>query len=445
MPDYKSSPLPPDASSTAPPPPPKPEAEKKPGFEKKKGHWWIWALVIAVLLIAGFVYYRHKSAADAAAAAKAAATPHAVPVVTATARKGSIGDYVEALGTVTPVFTVQVTARVQGQIMAVHYKEGQMVHKGDPLVDIDPRPYQAVLTQAQGQLAHDQALLSEANIDLTRYQQALDQKAIAEQQVYDQQQTVKQYQGTVENDQGTVAAAQVNLAYCHITSPIDGRVGLRLIDPGNVVQNGSTTPLVVVTQLQPITVIFNVAEDYLPQIQKGTANGNHLTVQALDRTQESQIAAGTVTAVGNQIDTTTGTLDLRATFANTDMALFPNQFVNAKLLLATENNVTLVPSAAVQRNAQGAFLYVIANQKATVRNVTLGTTDSVSTVVQGVNPGEVIAVNGFDKLQDGVTVTATQQGKGKGGGNGGGGGNGSGSSGSSSSGQAPASGGGSSP
>jgi multidrug efflux system membrane fusion protein len=321
MPDYKSSPLPPDASSTAPPPPPKPEAEKKPGFEKKKGHWWIWALVIAVLLIAGFVYYRHKSAADAAAAAKAAATPHAVPVVTATARKGSIGDYVEALGTVTPVFTVQVTARVQGQIMAVHYKEGQMVHKGDPLVDIDPRPYQAVLTQAQGQLAHDQALLSEANIDLTRYQQALDQKAIAEQQVYDQQQTVKQYQGTVENDQGTVAAAQVNLAYCHITSPIDGRVGLRLIDPGNVVQNGSTTPLVVVTQLQPITVIFNVAEDYLPQIQKGTAKGNHLTVQALDRTQESQIAAGTVTAVGNQIDTTTGTLDLRATFANTDMAL----------------------------------------------------------------------------------------------------------------------------
>jgi multidrug efflux system membrane fusion protein len=307
-----------------------------------------------------------------------------------------------------------------------------MVHKGDPLVDIDPRPYQAVLTQAQGQLAHDQALLSEANIDLTRYQQALDQKAIAEQQVYDQQQTVKQDEGTVQNDQGTVAAAQTNLDYCHITSPITGRVGLRLIDPGNVVQAGSTTPLVVVTQLQPITVIFNVAEDYLPQIQKGTQKGNHLTVDALDRTQESKIASGTVTAVGNQIDTTTGTLDLRATFANTDLALFPNQFVNAKLLLATENNVTLVPAAAVQRNAQGAFVYVIANQTATVRNVTMGTTDATSAVVQGVNPGEVVAVNGFDKLQDGAKITVTQQGKGKGGSSG---------SGSSSSGQTPTSGG----
>jgi multidrug efflux system membrane fusion protein len=433
MNDYKSSPLPPDASSTAPPPKPKAEPGTLADGEKKKtGHWWIWALAIAVLVIAAIVYYRHKSAADAAAAAKAAAAPHAVPVVTATARKGSIGDYVEALGTVTPVYTVSVTSRVQGQIMAVYYKEGQMVRKGDPLVEIDPRPYQAALTQAQGQLAHDQALLAEAKIDLNRYQQALDQKAIAEQQVYDQQQTVKQDEGTVQNDQGTVAAAQTNLDYCHITSPITGRVGLRLIDPGNVVQAGSTTPLVVVTQLQPITVIFNVAEDYLPQIQKGTQKGNHLTVDALDRTQESKIASGTVTAVGNQIDTTTGTLDLRATFANTDLALFPNQFVNAKLLLATENNVTLVPAAAVQRNAQGAFVYVIANQTATVRNVTMGTTDATSAVVQGVNPGEVVAVNGFDKLQDGAKITVTQQGKGKGGSSG---------SGSSSSGQTPTSGG----
>jgi membrane fusion protein, multidrug efflux system len=433
MTDYKSSPLPPDASSTQVPAAPPPRASQPRGFEKKKGHWWIWALAILVLLIAVFIYYRHKSAEDAAAAAKAAAAPHAVPVVTATARKGSIGDYVEALGTVTPVYTVQVTSRVQGQIMAVHYTEGQIVRKGAPLIDIDPRPYQAALTQAQGQLAHDQAVLSEAKIDLDRYQTAFSQNAIAEQQVYDQQQTVKQDEGTVQNDEGIVAAAQVNVVYCHITSPIDGRVGIRLVDPGNIVQAGSATVLVIVTQLQPITVIFSVAEDYLPQIQKGMQKGNHLTVQALDRTQESEIAAGTVTTLDNQIDTTTGTVKLRATFANTNLALFPNQFVNAKLLLATENGVTLVPSAAVQRNAQGAFVYVIANQTATVHNVTLGTSDNTSTVVQGINPGDVIAVNGFDKLQDGIKVTASQQGKGKGGASGG--------NGSSSSGQTQSSGG----
>ncbi|MGB6430453.1 MAG: efflux RND transporter periplasmic adaptor subunit, partial [Candidatus Acidiferrales bacterium] len=293
MTDYKSSPLPPDASSTQAHAPATSPLDKPPGFEKKKGHWWIWALAILVLAIGVWYYFRQKSAAEAAAAAKAAASPHAVPVVTATARKGSIGDYVEALGTVTPVYTVQVTSRVQGQIMVVHYTEGQIVHKGDALVDIDPRPYQAALTQAQGQLAHDQAVLSEARIDLGRYQTAFSQNAIAEQQVYDQQQTVMQDEGTVENDHGTVAAAQVNLEYCHITSPIDGRVGIRLVDPGNVVQAGSTAVLVVVTQLQPITVIFSVAEDYLPQIQKGMQKGNHLTVQALDRTQESEIAAGT--------------------------------------------------------------------------------------------------------------------------------------------------------
>jgi multidrug efflux system membrane fusion protein len=451
MTDYKSSPLPPDASSTAPPPAPKPDALKpwETDPNKKKSHWWIWVLLILVLAIGAWIYFRQKAAEAAAAQAKAAQTPRAVPVVTATAAKGSIGDYVEALGTVTPVFTVSITARVQGQITAVHYKEGQSVHKGDALIDIDPRPYQAALTQAQGQLAHDQALLAEAKIDLDRYQQAFNQNAIAGQQVDDQAQTVKQDEGTVQNDQGTVAAAQVNVTYTHITSPIDGRVGIRLVDPGNIVVAGSTNPLVVVTQLEPITVIFSVAEDYLPQIQKGMKNGGHLSVDALDRTQESKIATGNVTTLDNQIDTTTGTVKLRATFANTDLALFPNQFVNAKLLLDMENGVTLVPSAAVQRNAQGAFVYVIANQTASVKNVTLGTTDGTSTVVQGINPGDVIAVNGFDKLQDGIKVTARTSGQGSGGsGSGGqgggkgkgkgGGGNGSGSS---SSGQSQNSGG----
>jgi multidrug efflux system membrane fusion protein len=440
MTDYKSSPLPPDASSTAPPPKPKADATKpwETDPNKKKSHWWIWALLILVLVIAAVVYFRHVSAEKAAAQAKAAQTPRSVPVVTATAVKGSIGDYVEALGTVTPVYTVSITARVQGQITAVHYKEGQNVRKGDALIDIDPRPYEAALTQAQGQLAHDQAVLAEAKIDLDRYQQAFNQNAIAGQQVDDQAQTVKQDEGTVQNDQGTVAAAQVNLVYCHITSPIDGRVGIRLVDPGNMVVAGSTSPLVVVTQLQPITVIFSVAEDYLPQIQKGMKNGGHMSVDALDRTQESKIATGDVTTLDNQVDMTTGTVKLRATFTNTDLALFPNQFVNAKLLLDMENGVTLVPSAAVQRNAQGAFVYVIANQTAAVKQVTLGTTDGTSTVVQGINPGDVIAVNGFDKLQDGIKVTTRGGGQGSGGqgsgGQGGGKGKHSGGSGSSSSG-----------
>jgi len=407
MSDYKSSPLPPDASSTrVVTQPPRDPAEPPDFGERKKSHWWIWAVLIAVVLIGVFIYYREKSAAAAAAAAKAAQAPRAVAVVTTTASNGSIGDYVEALGTVTPVYTVSITARVQGQIMEVHYKEGQTVHKGDPLIDIDPRPYQAALTQAQGQLAHDSAVLAEAKIDLDRYQQAFNQNAIAGQQVDDQQQMVKQDEGTVQNDQGTVANAQVNLVYCHITSPIDGRVGLRLVDPGNIVQGGSTNPLVVVTQIQPITVIFNVAEDYLPKIQKQMKQGTKLSVDALDRTQEQKIASGVVSTLDNEVDTTTGTVKLRATFANTDEALFPNQFVNAKLLLDTENNVTLVSAAAIQRNAQGAFVYVVkSDQTASVRTVTAGTTDGTNTVVQGVNPGEVVVINGFDKLQDGAKVT----------------------------------------
>ncbi len=224
----------------------------------------MWVLIAAILLIGGFVYYRHRqAAAEAAAKAKAAQQPRSVPIVTATAKKGDIGVYVEALGAVTPVYTVNVTSRVQGQVMNVYYKEGQMVRKGQPLLEIDPRPFQAALTQVEGQLEHDQALLAEARIDLDRYQQAFNRNAIAKQQLDDQTQLVKQDEGTVKNDQGQVANAQVNLAYTHITSPIDGRVGLRLVDPGNMVQANGTTPLVVVTQLAPITVIFSVAEDYL--------------------------------------------------------------------------------------------------------------------------------------------------------------------------------------
>jgi multidrug efflux system membrane fusion protein len=366
-------------------------------------------LIAVIVLVGGIIYYRHRQAAnEAAAKAKAAQQPRAVPIVTAAAKKGDIGVYVEALGAVTPVYTVNVTSRVQGQVMNVYYKEGQLVRKGQPLLEIDPRPFQAALTQVEGQLEHDQALLAEARIDLDRYQQAFNRNAIAKQQLDDQTQLVKQDEGTVKNDQGLVANAQVNLVYTHITSPIDGRVGLRLVDPGNMVQANGTSPLVVVTQLTPITVIFSVAEDFLSEIQQQTRNGNKLTVDAYDRMQQTKIAQGQLLTIDNQIDPTTGTVKLRAEFANKDGALFPSQFVNVRLLVKTLHDVTLIPTPGIQRNAQGAFVYVIQDQKAAIKTVKVGTTDGNITAVEGINPGDVVAVNGFDKLQDGILVRIQQ-------------------------------------
>lgn len=365
---------------------------------------WIWTAAIVIILAAGAFYYLRQSK-QRSSNIQADAAPRAVPVSTAAARKGDIGVYIEALGTVTPVYTDIITSRVQGEIVNVYYREGQLVHKGDPLLDIDPRPYQAQLMEVEGQLAHDQALLNEARIDLGRYQSAYEQNAIAKQQVDDQQQTVFQYEGTVKNDQGQVENAKVNLVYCHITSPIEGRVGLRLVDPGNIVQANSTTSLVVVTQLQPITVIFSVAEDYLPQIQGQMHKGRQMLVDAFDRDQQKKLASGSLLTLDNQIDPTTGTIKLKAIFANEDNALFANQFVNARLLVDTTHGAILIPTAAIQRNAQGAFVYVIKpDQSATIRNITVGTTDGDTAAVQGLQPGDTVAIKGFEKLQDGVRV-----------------------------------------
>jgi membrane fusion protein, multidrug efflux system len=373
---------------------------------KSRSYLWIWIVVLLVLGIGGLMYYRNKQAAAAAAKAKAALANRSVPITTATVTSGPIGIYINALGTVTPVYTATITSRVDGQIVSVNYVEGQMVRKGDVLIQIDPRPYQAALTQAEGTLAHDEALLSEARIDLDRYQLAFNRNAIAKQQLDDQTQTVKQYEGSVKNDQGTVASATTNLDYATIKAPIDGRVGLRLVDPGNIVTAGSTTALVVIAQLQPITVIFSVAEDYLPQIQKQLRQGNKMSVDAFDRNQQTKLASGKLLTLDNQIDTSTGTVKLKAIFANTDSALFPNQFVNARLLVDTQSNATLVPTAAIQRNAQGAFVYLVkSNQTAAIQTVTIGTTDGGTAAVTGVNSGDVIAITGFDKLQDGVKVS----------------------------------------
>jgi multidrug efflux system membrane fusion protein len=383
-----------------------------------KRRWWLWLLVAALIL--GGIYFLSHRAQEGADKSKTARAPRPVPIITATVKKGSIAVYLTALGIVTPVNTVTVTSRVQGQIMDVAFREGQMVRKGAPLLSIDPRPYQAALTQSEGQLEHDQAVLEEARIDFDRYKAANARNAIPKQQLDDQEKVVQQDEGTVKNDRGVVDNARVNLQYCSITSPIDGRVGLRLVDPGNIVLANSTTGLLVITQLQPITVVMSIAEDYLPQIQAQLRQGNKLVVDAFDRTQQKLLASGALLTLDNVIDTTTGTVKLKAIFPNEDGTLFANQFVNARLLVSTEQGVNLLPSAAIQRNAQGAFVYVIkADQTAESRPVTVGTTEANQAAVTGVEPGEVVAVNGFDKLLDGVKVTLAGAG---GGGRSGGGG-----------------------
>jgi membrane fusion protein, multidrug efflux system len=394
------------APSTGTLSPPKPAKAAVP--RKARSYRWVSIVVILALAIGGLVYFRKKQAAAQAEKAKAAAANRRVPITTATVKQGPIGVFINALGTVTSVYTATITSRVDGQIMSVNYREGQMVHKGDLLIQVDPRPYQAALLQAQGTLAHDEALLGEGKIDLDRYQQAFSRNAIAKQQLDDQSQTVKQYEGSVKNDQGILANATTNLDYASIKAPIDGRVGLRLVDPGNIVTSGGSTPLVVITQLQPITVIFSVAEDYLPQIQKQLKTGKVMVATAFDRTQQTKLATGSLLTLDNQIDVTTGTLKLKAIFPNQDLALFPNQFVNIRLLVDTQQNASLAPTAAIQRNAQGTFMYVInSNGTAALRTVQVGTTDGNTAAMQGVNPGEVIAVSGFDKLQDGAKVTVT--------------------------------------
>jgi multidrug efflux system membrane fusion protein len=333
-----------------------------------------------------------------------------VSVTATTVRKGNMNEYIEALGTVTSVYTVAVESRVAGTLVELDYKEGQIVHKGDLLAVIDPRPYQASLVMAQGTLVRDQALLENARIDLTRYQTAFQQHAIPEQTLATQVATVRQDEGTVKTDQGNVDAAQVNVDYTRITSPITGRVGLRGVDLGNIVAANGTTPLVTITQLEPITVIFNLAENYVGQVFNGMRNGHHLRVDALNRADETELAQGTMLALDSQIDTTTGTVRARATFTNRNNILFPNEFVNARLLIRTLMGVNVVPNAAIQRNNNAAYVYVI-NSGNTVqsRNVNLATSDTTDSAVTGVSSGERVVTDGFDSLQDGSKVTIRAQ------------------------------------
>jgi multidrug efflux system membrane fusion protein len=291
----------------------------------------------------------------------------------------------------------------------VRFTEGQLVRKGDPLIEIDPRPYQATLLQAQGILQRDEGVLAQAQMDLARYQAAWAQNAIQKQLLDDQEKLVDQDQGTVKNDQGTVQYDQIQVDFCHIVAPITGRVGLRLVDPGNVVQANGTTVLAVITQIQPITVVFTVAEDTLGQITPRLQKRAKLTVEAYDRSDQHKIATGALLTLDNQIDTTTGTVKARASFANKDSSLFPNQFVNTRLLVNTLTGVTLIPTAAVQHNGQAAFVYVLSDAKAHLRPITVGVTNGNTAQAQGVNPGDVLATSSFDKLQDGTAVAISDK------------------------------------
>jgi multidrug efflux system membrane fusion protein len=347
------------------------------------------------------------------------------------------------------LYTATISPRVDGRIMQVNFTEGQMVQSNDLLVVIDPAPYQAVLTQASGQLERDKALLEEANVDLKRYQAAFEKRAVPKQQVDDQVALVHQDEGTVRFDQGQVDAAQVNVDYCYVRAPFAGRVGLRLVDPGNVVHAAETNAMVMVTQVQPITLVFNVAEDYLPQIQQQlqpenqttesqatissvedapvaqtqqpSAATRQLTVEAWDRDDQNKIATGKLLALNNLIDSATGTIRIKAIYDNADQSLFPNQFVNAKLIIQTLHNQNLVPTFAIQHNTDGSFLYVLTNTTATnngvvtnyptvtMRPVTTGTSDgSVTAITQGLEAGETFAMDNFNKLGDGVRVAPRQ-------------------------------------
>jgi multidrug efflux system membrane fusion protein len=360
-----------------------------------------------VLLVFGLVIWwveNHKQAAATTGGGRRGAAGGTVTAVTTTTQLGDIGVYEEAIGTVTPVYTASIVSQATGQITAVHYREGQNVTKGTPLIDIDPRPYEATLTQAEGQLEHDTQVLAQAKMDEERYQAAWARNSIAKQILDDQEKTVLQDEGTVKNDEGTVAYDQVQLGYCHIVSPITGRVGLRLVDPGNLVSADGGTVLAVITQMQPITVIFTISEDSLPQVISQMRAQHSLEVQALDRSQNKIITKGKLASLDNQIDTTTGTLKLRALFTNQNQVLFPNQFVNTRLLVKTLTNVVLVASSAVQHNGTQAFVWAIENGQAQMVNVVTGVTDNNMTQVTGIGAGILVANGSFEKLTPGAKV-----------------------------------------
>jgi membrane fusion protein, multidrug efflux system len=377
---------------------------------------WIWVVATA-LAIGSFWYYRSSHSKDPQ---KSAATPapgaasgrggrganFTVPVVVATATKGDLPVYLNGLGTVTPLNTVTVRSRVDGQLINVSFKEGQYVKAGDLLAEIDPRPFQVQLEQAEGQLAKDTAQRKDAEANLERYKLLFQEGVIPKQQLDTQAASVGQFDGAIKTDQGQIDNAKLQLTYARITSPISGRVGLRLVDPGNIVHATDTNGLVIITEVQPIAVIFTLPQDQLPQVFDKIHKSVQLNVEAFDRDNTIKIASGKLLTIDNQIDTTTGTYKLKAVFNNEDSSLFPNQFVNTHLLVDTRRNLSLVPLAAIQRGPQGTYVYVVGDGNAVkIQNVTIAqTTGGTVGISDGLQAGQVVVTDGQDKLQDGTKV-----------------------------------------
>ena len=381
----------------------------------QRWRWWAAFVAVALLVTGGYgivVKARGDSPKPRAAA------PRAIAVVTAPATARDVGVYLTGLGSVTPLNTVAIHSRVDGQLMSVRFQEGQVVRAGDLLAEIDPRPFEAQLTQFEGQLARDRALLDNARVDLTRYQTLVADDAVPKQQLDTQESLVRQYEGAVKNDQGLIDSVKVQLAYCRITSPIAGRVGLRAVDPGNIVHAADAAGIVVITQLQPITAIFTIPEDSIPAVLDRLAHGVPLPTDAYDREQRHKLASGSLLTIDNQVDPTTGTVRLKAVFPNTDNRLFPSQFVNVRLRLDVKHGATVIPAAAVQRTTRGSFVYVVTrDQTVAARTVTPGVADGDDVVIDaGLQTGERVVVDGADRLRDGAMVTERVEGSGPGGG-----------------------------
>ncbi|HVK56690.1 MAG TPA: MdtA/MuxA family multidrug efflux RND transporter periplasmic adaptor subunit [Burkholderiales bacterium] len=375
--------------------------------------WWLWLLLIGIVAGGYFLFGRTDQTSQASAGRPSGGgRDRATPVTGVPAKTADVNIYLNGLGAVTPLNTVTVRARVEGQLMRILFREGDTVKAGDLLAEIDPRPYQVQLAQVEGQLARDQALLKNAQLDLERYRMLFEQDSIAKQEVDTQAALVRQYEGAVKASAGQVDNAKLQLSYARITAPIGGRLGLRQVDPGNMVRSGDTNGIVVITQLDPVTVIFPVPEDNLPAVMKKLRAGEKLPVDAFDRDGKKKLASGSLLTADNQIDPTTGTVKLKAEFPNNDYSLFPNQFVNARMLVDVRRGVTVVPSAAVQRGARGTFVYVVnADKKVAIRSVQVGPSqDDNAAIETGLSPGEMVVVDGVDRLKDGATVELVTKG-----------------------------------